>query len=302
MEENKFKISTITAIINLSTRVNYHNAFYLLPITRINPRPGDIINLKLEKYKRGQAWLEKSRRAKHDKDGFLNSTTISLLTPYKKVSLKLTTNKIHICGVTSDEMALCAGKYIVRILNRLQHDLTKIYNNMDKMLSIIDRLRRGELVLETFYRPWNILVNALSDFEAESYWNWLRSKPILIQEPIKILSLEKSMIKCNYHLGFPIKRRKLYQLMNNRDGFIANYCNTINHSVYLYLKIEEQIKTSKRNKGNHYHSFTIHKTGSVTQSGPSLELIRKAYIRLMKNIAEIREYIERKDDDSDYSL
>lgn len=104
-----------------------------------------------------------------------------------------------------------------------------------------------------------------------------------------------AMINYNYNLGFVIDRIKLAEEIDGKYGFLSSFDNASDIpqvKVELpYTPIPGQHITGK-NKKKTNHTFTIHKSGSVTQSGPGGDIMKDAYYLFMKVIGEIRDEIE----------
>lgn len=228
----EIKLSTITVIVYLSANVDYKSLFYLLPIST-SDEPGSIRSVRYVDLKRGD---DDSK-----KNGFKNSLTIRMFGYNKIINLKLSNNKIHICGMKSDEMIITTAELLINKINTIHQQM---------------------------------LPNKIVD-----------------NYPVKIDRFDKSMINFNYNLGFSIDRKRLRDLIDQREGFIANFNNTISHTVYIWLPIDNY-KPNNRRKRRYFHSFAIHKSGAVTQSGPNIELMKEAYYKFMNIIQEIKPMIQ----------
>jgi len=116
------------------------------------------------------------------------------------------------------------------------------------------------------------------------------------------------MVNKNYNLGFLIDRHALAKYLFNYKNFVTYYDPAAN--IYVKVNIPFYItegsnihrKTKKKPKkdenGNiipeeHYHRFMVYKTGSVTQTGPNLELTEIAYKEFRDAIELFRDKIER---------
>jgi hypothetical protein len=102
------------------------------------------------------------------------------------------------------------------------------------------------------------------------------------------------MVNYSYKLGFKVNRLMLRKLIDGRDGFIASYNNIVNGPVIIRLPINsnpyQTIGTNR--KRQRYHTFTVHRSGSVTQSSPTIPLAREAYERFRRIINDIRQQID----------
>lgn len=117
-------------------------------------------------------------------------------------------------------------------------------------------------------------------------------------DDLAIDSVDMAMINYSYSLGMCIDRWQLLNNINGRNGFSARYCNSTDHSVTITLPYElpegSRNRVRRKNKPPR-HTFIVHKSGIVTQSGPNVDLIRSAYYRFMATILEIKEAIIQRD-------
>ncbi len=106
---------------------------------------------------------------------------------------------------------------------------------------------------------------------------------------LAIDGVDMAMINYSYSLGMCIDRWELAQHMNGRNGFAARYINSTDHSVTITLPCESPASTNKKKPKK--NTFTVHRSGIVTQSGPNIDSMRSAYYRFMISIQEIRNNI-----------
>jgi hypothetical protein len=226
---DKLRISTITAIAHLSSNVDYKSLFYRLPCIDKDEKPGDIIALSHTNLQRGKLVSKRS--------SFKNTTTLSMCNQNgKRVSVKISNNKIHMCGLTSDDDAKFITERLVKYINELTPD----------------------------------------------------------ESPVMVTSIENSMVNYSYKLGFKVNRMMLRKLIDGRDDFIASYNNIVNGPVTIRLPINiNPYQTIGNNrKRQRYHTFTVHRSGSVTQSSPTIPLAQEAYERFRRIISEVRPQID----------
>ena len=107
--------------------------------------------------------------------------------------------------------------------------------------------------------------------------------------------VDMAMINYSYSLGMSINRWSLVNAINGRNGFTARYCNSTDHSVTISLPYEVAANSTRRKNKPPRHTFMVHKSGIVTQSGPNIDLMRGAYYRFMATIMQIRHMIIQKD-------
>ena len=131
------KITTMTVVADIIGDALIEYAFPLLPITKLNipksmmnskkfkipwPGPnyaGNIFSCKYINVTRG---IIKSNKPK----SFRNSVGIDICTSDKNVSAKLSKNKIHMCGATSEKVAREYAQHILDHLIRIQKELDYI--------------------------------------------------------------------------------------------------------------------------------------------------------------------------------
>lgn len=115
-------------------------------------------------------------------------------------------------------------------------------------------------------------------------------------DDLAIEAVDMAMINYSYSLGMSIDRWALLNSINGKNGFTARYCNSTDHSVTISLPYEvtENSGVRRRNKPPR-HTFMVHKSGIVTQSGPNIDLMRGAYYKFMATIMQIRSAIIQKD-------
>jgi len=118
----------------------------------------------------------------------------------------------------------------------------------------------------------------------------------IVSEDLCIEKINMAMINYSYSLGMAIDRWKLANCIQNLNGFKARYCNSTDHSVTISLPYElsEEERGSRRKNKPTRHTFMVHKSGIVTQSGPNIDLMRGAYYRFMVTINQIRKDIIQK--------
>ena len=112
---------------------------------------------------------------------------------------------------------------------------------------------------------------------------------------LKLGDLNIAMINYSYSLMMNVDRWVLAQLIDGHEGFRARYDNTTDHHVTVTLPYEKDKKETIKRKGTTVISWMIYKSGIVTQSGPSTELMAPAYYKFMEFIESVRYQIKLKD-------
>lgn len=113
---------------------------------------------------------------------------------------------------------------------------------------------------------------------------------------LSINGVNKAMVNFNYSLGCKIDRHMLKKLINEYDGFYAQFDNSIVHYVTIKCPYESPDVKKKKNKVK-CHSFLVYKSGLVTQSGPNEDLMKEVYQKFMNIFSEIHDQVVMNDDE-----
>lgn len=116
----------------------------------------------------------------------------------------------------------------------------------------------------------------------------------IVEHPYKIRKMDISTLNINYSLGFLVDRQKLYELINGREGFSAEYHNTIVNRCTILLPCPELPPNGTKNK-KPVHSILVYRSGAVTQSSPHPILMKMAYEKFNNLIRRIKPMIEIRD-------
>lgn len=118
----------------------------------------------------------------------------------------------------------------------------------------------------------------------------------VIDDELEVKQVDEAMVNYNYPLGYEVDRIRLAELINSRSGFTSHFDNALDTSVTIELPYDPPVGMAiKRRKNKIPHStFLVYKSGSVTQSGPGGQIMKDAYYTFMRNINELRQYIEYK--------
>lgn len=317
------RVTTMTVVMPMRGVINLDMIFPLLEITRLDlpiPKrqtqkykipycgiPGAILSVRHKGYTRG---IIKSQSTKY----FKNSITIDMATSEKNVNLKLSRNKIHMCGARSVGLAQEASDLIIRKIYDIQDNLDYMNSHPNETQAVITWLKaatRGSVVAyqqhyikipdqipETVdYRVALFLIKQAPDFMMYDDYctqlDWVTTLTAVIMKPLEIVEIQKVMVNYNYDLGFDINRWALAQRINGFNGFISRYNNTVDHSVTIELPYElgPNMKNPRRKNKVPCHIFIVYKSGLVTQSGPNEELMRDAYNQFNQTINQIRPLI-----------
>lgn len=167
---------------------------------------------------------------------------------------------------------------------------TSLYSNLDSELYNIDLI---EYVL-----------TMIPNYRSHSYYcgllDWIILPKKLYSGKLEFQMVKSIMINNHYNVGFSINRRKLDQYIKNHPehDLISSCQNNKDKEVTIKLAydIPDELKpyiTTDSNKKN-FVKFKIYRSGKITQSGPSIEINRVAYYKLMELMVDIRPLIRRK--------
>ena len=147
------KITTMTVVADIIGDALIEYTFPLLPITKLDipksltnskkfkipwPGPkyaGSIFSCKYINITRG---IIKSNKIK----SFRNSVGIDICTSDKNISAKLSKNKIHMCGATSEKVAIECAQHILDHLIKIQKELDYISEHQGERDTVINWLIR----------------------------------------------------------------------------------------------------------------------------------------------------------------
>lgn len=310
MEEfNEMNITTMTVIMETQGFININGAFSLLPVTSNSKEVGSIISLRYEGCTRGVV-------KKVKKNQFKNSITIDLVTSSKEVNLKLSLGTIQMCGALSIQHAQESADLILGHLKRIQNVFNsaknsgKFYSTFNLLMEVDhDTFDFDNCYLEDFKQIDPILFalikNLCKDFTNKEDRNteleYLKSIETIIDQDASVVSIRPAMVNYNYGLGFCIDRRKLDDIINNSETeFVSHFHNILEHNVTIELPYDEsdmQQVFSRKKRYKPMHTFLAYKSGLITQSGPSIELVKKAYEKFSSFIKPILPHIKSTDGD-----
>ena len=150
-EFDELKPTTMTLVCYLSGTIYIVNAFDLLPVVRVelpeealhkkkkikiphHSVPGSFLSVRFFGSCRG---IVKSARS------FKNSITADISVADKNLSIKLSANKIHITGATSESQGYECCNYIIGHLNKIQEELNYITLHPEECEEAISWLMRN---------------------------------------------------------------------------------------------------------------------------------------------------------------
>lgn len=335
-------ITTMVACFYLQGNVERDIAFNMLPLTEVKlpnggyrtkkskiPHTGrkdDIVSLRYNGVVRGIAKTTKS-------GAFPHSIAIDLTTNDKYLALKLSSETVHICGASSENMATSGAQSIINHILTIQSLLNFINKESKEVKEIVEEVKqitRGNAILipgngdlkarldyhllvptnsiafNRFSPEGRELASFLLSHVSELRWysdfcsklEWIMSKKTICSPDLAIKSMTPIMINYNYKLDFVVNREVLCRAFNGRGGFFARYDNAVQHNVTIILpySVDEKIPHIRKRKANPRHTFMVYQSGNVTQSGPSKELMGEAFEKFKSIITDVQEEISMKNE------
>jgi len=280
-----------------------------IKLPHLRDKPGAILSCRFQEENRG---IIKNR-----KKCFKNAVSIDICTRDKNINMKISKDNIHISGASNEEQLQESSSYLFNYIIQIQKTLDILHMEQNKnALVIFKELIRGpsikreetenDDVIEDKSLNHNSVIEWLNRQEENditkivrflyekskdyNYYSallleleWIYNSSItkeLYKGELKILNHIILMVNINYSLGFSINRAKLAILLNGQEGFIGSFNNSHEHSIKMkkeYSRTVEELKLIKKKKIP-MHTFTIHRSGQVTQSGPGGSRMREAYI------------------------
>lgn len=253
---DEFKPTTMVLVYELNCEINIKKLF---PLINYNMKNGPIVSVSFDGISRGIK-----------KKDFRNSITLYITQNFDKtLSVKISKNKLHICGITSFQRAHETVEYIISILR----DIIKNVNELKKIPKI-------KFIKESYLDNKNDFVkkyrHEYNNIDYLNFLYWIYEVENIINGELTITNLKEAMINYNYDIGFPINRWNLFLLFNDKkdEGFYTYYNNSINYSVIIVYKDDN----------NNFHTIIVYKSGLVTQSGKKINEIKALYNKFMNII------------------
>lgn len=283
---------------------------------------GTIISLRSKFVNRGHYF---------DNKHFKNAITTVISSKIKNISLKLSPNSIHICGANNfDDGVDCAQNLLDQVKHVFEMQI-KMKEDFSSEVSWLKEFCKGPETIDTIEREdFKIIRNdrallkptvfpehldsellgyllSLQDYNMcyTEYCDKLdlllerKLGPVFDKAPV-IFNSQSVMVNYNYRLGFPVKRLELVRYIDRSCGFVPYFNNDLSNYVTIELPYEvdygndekDEVIKKKKSKVDH-HTFIIYRSGSVTQSGPEIEVIEEAYYLFWQKIMEIKELIRK---------
>lgn len=315
------RVSTMTLVAFIGGQVFSLDAiYYILPVRHLTkPRittisPGTVTSVRLKDRFRGEPGR-----------CFKNAAIINVWTREKKISTKLSTQKVQMCGPSSVEMGIEASNYITEHINNAMGFLEAIAADPDHYRKAVEWLldsTRGEelstrqvvgregslLIYETlpdYHIEWpevekipeefrGIVEDVMCRCDDLDFHSELRALtsyfPTLeaskVTESLSISRVGRAMVNYNYHLGFKVDRLQLTKLLVEK-GMAADYLNTVRTHVTIEICGErsDDINVVRRDAQYDKQSILIYLSGNVMHSGPGGHAMEMYYYHIVGLIA-----------------
>lgn len=232
---DNLKITTMTMIFMLETNINIKDAFYLLPIEKVNFQynkkqakiklplcnKGSILSMKYPEVTRGII-----RNTKF----FKNAVSIVISTSIKNINVKLIPNKLQLCGATSIENGIEAATLIMTHLHDIKSYIDYLRENANEfqqMLQWIYTNMKGEPTIKTFQK--------MTKYDNKFILN-------VIHEIDDFTIIPPMMIPYEFH---PDAMHYMISLANDQTYF-NDYYNKIRNLLNFHVLYDtEEIKISR---------------------------------------------------------
>lgn len=326
------KVSTMTVVVHIS-EVNPEVAFWLLPWSYVDgygkknknitvtAAPGIICSIAStclkKKITRVRGMMPKSGKA------FQHATTISMSIGKKFVSMKLSKNTIHICGLTCEEDIRVSTELLFAHLRNIKEQIDNFKKcDQNYYLEVVRKICKGapvarnteilyndgshiEILLKKTIEDNHIILPSSSQSDpildfllsyAKDYTYFgdymlmlgsLNRLPDIFSDNLEAYTHETIMCNYNYNLGYTINKNELKRIFNGNGSFVARQNKAMLDHVTIELPYQPKVSTKIKRKRNKVpkHTFIVYRTGSVTQSGPYGEIAENAYRKFMEIIS-----------------
>lgn len=236
--------------------------------------PNTILNLRFNKKKRGVTMPKQKY--------FRNSITMDIATGTKNVSIKLSENRVQMCGATSKQMAqevvIMLFGHISELHSELDHYprvVPRLATCSQEEYEAMNELYAGELT----YELRTAMVNM--NFEVKNRVNRLQlAIELQAWECLETRNnpwIDDPEIDDENHI-FPFKVR-----------YDANMDNNVNTKIMLADTDEIRSRISRKEDKELCVTFLIYATGRVTFSSPDTESMPVCYNLFMTAINDIAE-------------
>jgi hypothetical protein len=309
-----YNVSTMTLVVLLEGQVRDLDALqYVVPVVGLYrtkyAAPGEITSFR---------WRDKVRGESGGQ--FKNSPIVDICVPIpgkesKKISTKISLQKIQMCGCKSMGIGSIVGNFIIDHINSALIFLRSIQTNkmlyIDSAEWLLDNCK-GEngsiewpkedqvpseydyFVRQIMYRcddmtTWSQILD-MTDFFQTLPASRVGSDTL-------ISKVGKSMVNYNYQTGFRINREQLLQTLLNL-GYHSDYmnCNRSSVTLEMYSDLDNDDDVI-RNDGMKRSKQTvlIQLSGSIMHSGPGGKASEDCYYKFAQIIDSLREVIEKTD-------
>lgn len=323
---HSLKIATMVTIVPLNGMINLKVCFIVLPVQHIEIKhkgkkkpkkiklpisdiSGSILSMATDDLKRGII--------KTDKRAWKNAISIDISIPGHNVNMKLCKSKIQVAGAKALDDGYVSSNYIFEKLLKINAEMEYI-RSIENIKDVMEKLKdatKGDfyidddvyniLDVEKLYEVTkfdqtlqSFLCRNASEYERHDvFWNTheslIFSGTMCCSSDIEISKVLAAMTNINYDLGIEINMDVCAMLLNE-EGYCVIYDNKYSRPKFIKIEIpymRESTSDMKKGKVIACHTIMIFKTGKVTQSGPTIELMEPIYNDVREFVIRNREKI-----------
>ena len=317
-------VSTMTLVAFINGEIKDLDAiYYLLPVAKSSDfgskdkqthPPGTISSDRWKNNYRGEPGAS-----------FKNSIIVDIWTEKKKISTKLSTGKIQMCGPSSLEMGEEASTYIIEHINDAISFIEEIKKNpsvyAESSQWLVDNCKGEKINTQRIFSqsPMTDFVEEVDDnliewpteetipenyryfvnnliYRFDDYDYVSEIVPVIeyfsklnvdiVSDNLKIAKVGRAMVNYNYRLGFSVNRPRLAVILAN-SRIHTDFANTVRAHVTIHMRseVENDSLVVRRGESHSSQVFLVYLSGNVMHSGPGGEAMDDCYYRLMKIIA-----------------
>lgn len=286
----------ITASVVLSSEIKYRNILKFIEITMItkiedipNLPSGAIYSVRDPENARGLI-VSKVK-------GFNNALTLNMYYRNSKIIIKISKEKMTICGIKEKDDLDCVDLVISHI-KKIQYMIERCRNNnkIESTFELLKKITEGEVIDDQVWMKWEI--DDISDLEVgdeidfvllkyflqfrfdygpqEIYLDEMRSLVNLndvIEKDVKILKINSRMTNYKIQLNVNINRYKLAVYLREH-GYWVSYNNLEKPEIIIRIFADSEDVENLEDSKN---TISLRGDGYLTLSSPNREEAEQCY-------------------------